>query len=68
MENGIGNYRGFHLSVGQRGVGSMERSIQERLKDLRLSNDMIELLKSGQANNPLLCELAAHPDFIKLRI
>lgn len=46
----------------------MERSIQERLKDLRLSNDMIELLKSGQADNPLLCELAAHPDFIKLRI
>lgn len=46
----------------------MERSIQERLKGLRLSNDMIELLKSGQADNPLLCELAAHPDFIKLRI
>ncbi len=46
----------------------MELSIQERLKDLRLSNDMIELLKSGRVDNPLLCKLAAHPDFVKLCI
>ena len=27
---------------------------------------MIELLKSGQVDNSLLCELAAHPDFPRL--
>ena len=36
------------------------------LADLRLSNDMIELLKSGRVDNSLLCELAAHPDFPRL--
>ena len=36
------------------------------LADLRLSDDMIELLKSGLVDNSLLCELAVHPDFIKL--
>ena len=33
------------------------------LADLRLSDDMIALLKSGCVDNALLCELAAHPDF-----
>ena len=36
------------------------------LADLRLSDDMIELLKSGLVDNGLLCELAAHPDFPRL--
>ena len=36
------------------------------LADLRLSDDMIELLKSGRGDNSLLCELAAHPDFPRL--
>ena len=36
------------------------------LADLRLSDDMIELLKSGLVNNSLLCELAVHPDFPRL--
>lgn len=36
------------------------------LADLRLSDDMIELLKSGQVDNSLLCELATHPDFSRL--
>ena len=33
------------------------------LAELRLSDDMIELLKSGLVNNSLLCELATHPAF-----
>ena len=33
------------------------------LADLRLSDDMIELLKSGRVDNSLLCELVVHPDF-----
>ena len=36
------------------------------LADLRLSDDMIELLKSGRIDNSLLCELAVHPDFPRL--
>ncbi|TCL40678.1 helix-turn-helix domain-containing protein [Harryflintia acetispora] len=36
------------------------------LADLRLSDKMIELLKSGRINARLLCEMAAHPDFVKL--
>ena len=36
------------------------------LAELHLSDDMIELLKSGLVDNSLLCELAAHPDFPRL--
>ena len=36
------------------------------LADLRLSDDMVELLKSGLVDNSLLCELATHPDFPRL--
>ena len=36
------------------------------LAELRLSNDMIELLKSGLIDNSLLCELVVHPDFPRL--
>ena len=36
------------------------------LADLRLSDDMIELLKSGLVDNSLLCELTTHPDFPRL--
>ena len=36
------------------------------LADLCLSDDMIELLKSGLVDNSLLCELAVHPDFPRL--
>ena len=36
------------------------------LADLRLSDEMIDLLKSGRIDTALLCELAAHPDFVKL--
>lgn len=36
------------------------------LADLRLSDEMIDLLKSGRINTALLCELAVYPDFVKL--
>ena len=36
------------------------------LTNLHLSDDMIELLKSGRVDNSLLCELAVHPDFPRL--
>ncbi|RGE70514.1 helix-turn-helix domain-containing protein [Anaerotruncus colihominis] len=36
------------------------------LAELHLSDEMIALLKSGQINTRLLCEMAAHKDFVKL--
>lgn len=36
------------------------------LADLHLSDAMIDLLKSGKINIQLLCEMAAHKDFVKL--
>lgn len=36
------------------------------LADLHLSDGMIGLLKSGHINTRLLCEVAAHKDFVKL--
>ena len=36
------------------------------LADLRLSDDMIALLKNKLVDNSLLCELATHPDFPRL--
>lgn len=36
------------------------------IADLHLSDSMIELLRAGQINTRLLCEIAAHKDFVKL--
>lgn len=38
------------------------------LDDLHLSDDVIELLKSGRINSRLLCELAGHEDFQRLMV
>ena len=48
------------------GLSEMKNHPNADLADLRLSDDMIELLKSGRVNNSLLCELAVHPDFPRL--
>ena len=48
------------------GVSQTRNHPNADLADLRLSDDMIELLKSGRVDNSLLCELAAHPDFPRL--
>lgn len=36
------------------------------LSELHLSDTMIDLLRSRKINTRLLCEMAAHPDFVKL--
>jgi len=36
------------------------------LADLRLSDDMIDVLKEGQVDTAFLGELVSHPDFVKL--
>jgi len=36
------------------------------LTELHISDDMVELLKSGRINNRLLCEIATHEDFVTL--
>ena len=48
------------------GLSEMKNHPNADLADLRLSDDMIELLKSGRVDNSLLCELATHPDFPRL--
>ena len=45
------------------GLSQTRNHPNANLADLRLSDDMIELLKSGLVNNSLLCELATHPAF-----
>lgn len=48
------------------GLSEMKCHPNADLADLHLSDSMIELLKSGRIDNTMLCELAAHPDFVKL--
>ena len=36
------------------------------ISELHLSDEMVDLLKSGKINNRLLCEMALHPDFAKM--
>lgn len=38
------------------------------VQSLHLTDEMIDLLRSGKINNRLLCELAAHPNFRRLMI
>ena len=40
------------------GLSEMKNHPNADLADLRLSDEMIDLLKSGRINNTLLCELA----------
>ena len=40
--------------------------INTPLRELHLSDEMIELLRSGRINNRLLCELATHEGFPRL--
>ena len=48
------------------GLSEMKNHSNADLADLRLSDNMIDILKSDRIDNALLCELAAHPDFVKL--
>ena len=48
------------------GLSALENPMQGDVRDLNISSEMAELLKSGKINNRLLCEMAMHPDFPKL--
>ena len=48
------------------GLSQTKNHSNADVADLRLSDDMIELLKSGRLDNSLLCELATHSDFPRL--
>ena len=37
-------------------------------RQLHLSDAMVERLSSGKINNRLLCELATHPNFLRLML
>ena len=48
------------------GITETKNHSNTDLRDLHLSDDMIDLLKEGRLNHRLLCELVLHPDFPKL--
>ena len=48
------------------GLSETKNHANADLADLHLRDELIELLKSGRINTVLLCEMAAHPDFVKL--
>lgn len=48
------------------GSTEVQDTIGTEIDELKLDDETIELLKSGQFNNRLLCEIIKHPDFIKL--
>lgn len=48
------------------GTTEVRKSENAELGDLHITDGMIALLKGGQINNRLLCELAQHKDFPKL--
>ncbi len=50
------------------GLSDMENHPNADLNDLHLSDEMIELLKSGKINNRLLCEIAGHERFQRFMI
>lgn len=48
------------------GLSGMKNHPDAGLDDLHLSDKVIELLRDGQVNTPLLCELVMHKEFVKL--
>lgn len=50
------------------GLTEIKNHPNAELHELHLSEDVIELLKSGRINNRLLCELAGHEDFRRLMV
>lgn len=50
------------------GLTEQKNHSDTALDELHLSDEMIELLKSGKINNRLLCELAGHEGFRRLMV
>jgi transcriptional regulator with XRE-family HTH domain len=47
------------------GLTEEKNHLSADLSELHLSDEMIELLKTGKINSRLLCEMASHPEFVK---
>ena len=50
------------------GLSENKNHPNTELQALHLSDAMVELLSSGAINNRLLCELATHPNFLRLMV
>lgn len=50
------------------GLSENKNHPNTELQALHLSDAMVELLSSGKINNRLLCELATHPNFLRLMV
>lgn len=56
----------YHVSTDYLlGLTENEQESNADLRELSIDDDMIKLLKSGDINNRLLCELTTHPAFMK---
>ena len=56
----------YHVSTDYLlGFTENEQEGGSDLRELSINDDMIRLLKSGDINNRLLCELTTHPAFMK---
>ena len=50
------------------GLSDMENHPNADLNDLHLSDEMIDVLKSGRLNNRLLCEMVTHESFLRFLV
>jgi len=50
------------------GLTQIKNHPNTELHSLNLSDDMVDLLRSGKINNRLLCEMALHPDFQRFMV
>ena len=50
------------------GLSDMKNHPNADLNDLHLSDEMIDILKSGRLNNRLLCEMVTHESFLRFLV
>lgn len=50
------------------GLTQIKNHPNTELHSLHLSDDMVDLLRSGKINNRLLCEMSLHPNFQRLMV
>ena len=56
----------YHVSTDYLlGLTENDKEVGTELRELSLDDEAVRLLKSGDINNRLLCELITHPSFIK---
>lgn len=60
----LANYYGVSVEYLM-GVTDNKTQAKTSVRELKLDDETVEILKSGKTNNRLLCEIIKHPDFWK---